>query len=92
VNPCHEQEEIVIFPKGGGGYAGMSRDGPLVYRLDVLSCMVAVSAVASGNGQGDHGRIGPRLLQRREVIRTPDHGPVGHDAQALPATDFSAYI
>jgi len=69
-----------------------SRDGLLVYRLDVLSRVVAVSALILGNGQGDHGRIGPRLLQRREVIRTPDHGPIGHDAQALPATDFSAYV
>jgi hypothetical protein len=37
----------------------MSRDGPLVYRLDVLSCMVAVSAVASGNGWGIMGGFTP---------------------------------
>lgn len=37
----------------------MSRDGPLVYRLDVLSCMVAVSAVTSGHGRGIMGGLGP---------------------------------
>ncbi|MBC2733966.1 MAG: hypothetical protein HF981_06370 [Desulfobacteraceae bacterium] len=42
----------------------MSRDGPLVYRLDVLSCMVAVSAVASGNGREIMGRLVPVLNKK----------------------------
>jgi hypothetical protein len=70
----------------------MSRDGPLVYRLDVLSCMVAFGAVASGTGREIMGGSVLVLNKNRDAIRTPDHGPVGHDAQALPATDFSAYV